>query len=103
MYHIAFYVPESHAEPVKESMFLAGAGKIGAYQRCAFETAGTGQFEPLKGSNPFIGQIKVLEKVKELKVEMVCEEEYLVKSIEALKRSHPYETPAYYVIKILEL
>lgn len=101
MYHIAFYVPESHAESVKESMFLAGAGKIGAYQRCAFETAGTGQFEPLKGSRPYLGQIEVLETVKELKVEMVCEKECLVKSIEALKKSHPYETPAYYVIEMV--
>lgn len=99
MYHIAFYVPESHAESVKESMFLAGAGKIGGYQRCAFEIAGIGQFEPLKGSNPFVGQVEVLEKVKEVKVEMVCEEEFLIKSIEAMKRSHPYETPAYYAIK----
>lgn len=101
MYHIAFYVPESHAELVKESMFLAGAGKIGAYQRCAFESIGTGQFEPLKGSSPYTGQIEVLEKVKEVKVEMVCDNEYLVKSIEALKKSHPYETPAYYVIEMV--
>lgn len=101
MYHIAFYVPESHAESVKESMFLAGAGKIGEYRRCAFEIAGIGQFEPLKGSNPFIGQVEVLEKVKEVKVEMVCEEEFLIKSIEAMKRSHPYETPAYYAIKTI--
>ena len=55
MYHIAFYVPGSHAEKVKESMFNAGAGKIGNYEKCSFEYSGLGQFKPLPGATPFIG------------------------------------------------
>ncbi len=99
MFHVAFYVPLDYAEKVKEAMFRAGAGKIGNYARCSFESKGIGQFEPLEGSNPFMGEARKLEKVSELKVEMVCEKQFLTVAIAALKTAHPYETPAYYVIE----
>lgn len=101
MFHVAVYVPQDHAEKVKEAMFLAGAGKIGNYARCSFESKGIGQFEPLEGSNPFIGEARKLEKVSELKVEMVCEKQFLTAAIAAFKAAHPYETPAYYVIEMV--
>lgn len=99
MFYIAFYVPETHAEKVKDAMFAVGAGRIGNYQQCSFEYKGIGQFEALEGSNPFIGKKGVVERVVELKIEMVCSEECLNAAVEALKLSHPYETPAYHVIK----
>ena len=103
MFHIAFYVPISHAEKVKESMFAAGAGKIGNYDKCSFEFKGIGQFRPLADARPFIGIANQVETVEELKVEMVCEKEYLKAAIEALKSSHPYETPAFYVLEMITL
>lgn len=103
MYHIAFYVPESHVEIVKEKMFESGAGKLGNYDRCSFEYKGTGQFRSLPGSHPFIGTENELEKVVEVKVEMICARECLSASIAALKASHPYETPAYYVIETVRI
>jgi hypothetical protein len=99
MYQISFYVPLSHAEQVKSAMFEVGAGKIGDYDSCCFEYEGQGQFRPLKGSDPYLGKEGALEKVNELKVEMVCEDHLIEMAVEALKASHPYETPAYYVIK----
>lgn len=101
MYHIAFYVPVSHAERVKEKMFQAGAGKIGNYDQCSFEYKGIGQFRSLPGSTPFVGTQEQVEQLEELKIEMVCTEESLVSAITALKEAHPYETPAYYVIKVV--
>lgn len=103
MYHLSFYVPQTHAEKVKEKVFAAGAGTIGNYKNCSFEVEGTGQFEPLAGSSPFLGQTGNLEKVKELKVEMVCKKSCLKAVIAALKEAHPYETPAYYVTETLDL
>ncbi len=99
MFHLAFYVPETHAEKVKEKLFQAGAGKIGNYDRCSFESKGIGQFRALAGSDPFIGKAGEVERVVELKVEMVCKKECLSQVVAALKESHPYETPAYYVIE----
>jgi structural hemagglutinin/hemolysin toxin protein RtxA len=101
MYQLAFYVPESHAEAVKEAVFQAGAGKIGNYQKCSFDIKGMGQFEPLAGSRPYLGSQGSVEKVPEIKVEMVCSEECLQEAIKALKKAHPYETPAYHVMKTL--
>ncbi len=103
MIHLFFYVPLDHAEKVKAAMFAAGAGKIGNYDSCSFETKGMGQYRPLPGSDPFLGQEGRLERVEELKVEMVLEERYLTKVIVALKASHPYETPAFYAIKTVGL
>jgi hypothetical protein len=103
MFHLAFYVPLEHAEKVKLALFAAGAGKIGNYAQCSYESEGLGQFMPLTGSRPFVGSQQKLEKVRELKVEMVCEKDSLAAAIAALKTSHPYETPAYYVIEMVRI
>ena len=92
---LEFYVPETHLEKVKTAVFEAGAGKIGNYDRCSWQTCGTGQFRPCEGSIPFIGETDRIETVQEYKVELVCDSKYIKKVIAALKKSHPYETPAY--------
>lgn len=93
-YRLEFYVPLDHLETVKQAIFTAGAGKIGNYDCCSWETAGTGQFRPLAGSHPFIGQQNQIEQVTEYKVETVCNRELITQVIKALKEAHPYETPA---------
>ncbi|USQ13053.1 YqfO family protein [Legionella lytica] len=100
MYKLCFYVPISHLNSVKEAVFNAGAGNLGNYSHCAWEILGEGQFMPLQGSNPFIGETNEIEKVSEYKVEMVCVHECIHEVIAALKKAHPYETPAYYVWKL---
>lgn len=100
MYKICFYVPITHAEEVKNNMFANGAGKIGNYACCSWQTFGEGQFMPLANSHAFIGEIDTLEKISELKIEMVCEDMYIRRVIDALKTSHPYEEPAYQVWRL---
>jgi hypothetical protein len=95
VYRLDFYVPEEHAERVKAAVFDAGAGRIGNYDRCAWQTAGRGQFRPLPGSKPAIGRQDAIERVAEAKVEMVCAAEHIEDAITALKAAHPYETPAF--------
>lgn len=95
MYKIYFYVPESHLETVKLAVFKEGAGHIGNYDLCAWQTLGTGQFRALPGSRPAIGTINTLETVSEYKVETVCEDHLLEDVLSALFDAHPYETPAY--------
>ena len=95
IYKLEFYVPETHLEKVKAAIFAVGAGRIGDYDCCSWQTAGTGQFRPREGSKPFIGEKDIVEAVKEYKVELACDSKYINKVIEALKKSHPYETPAY--------
>jgi hypothetical protein len=95
MYFIYFYVPASHLETVKKAMFAAGAGKLGVYERCCWQTKGEGQFCPLEGNKAYIGSTNKLEHVEEYKVEMVCETQYIKVVIAAMKKAHPYEEPAY--------
>lgn len=103
MYLLQFYVPESHLESVKKALFAAGAGQIGSYDSCAWQTKGKGQFRPLDGSKPYLGRTGEVETVDEWKVELVCSDENLQAMFTALKKSHPYETPAYQVLKCLEV
>ena len=100
MYKLAFFVPTSHLEPVKSALFAAGAGRIGDYDHCAWQVPGQGQFRPLDGSHPFIGQGGVVEQVEEWKVELVVADEHIRAAVAALRLSHPYETPAYDVWRL---
>lgn len=99
VYQVVFYVPETHVEQVKLAMFEAGGGTIGLYSHCSWQVSGEGQFMPLEGSNAYLGSIHQVEKVKELKVEMVCHNDCIQQVIRAMKQAHPYETPAYVVIQ----
>lgn len=80
-------------------MFEAGAGRVGDYDCCAWQTRGEGQFRPLNGSTPFLGNQGQIETVIEYKIELVCEETCLKAVIAALKRAHPYEEVAYTAIR----
>ena len=103
MLKITFYVPKEACEAVKEAMFLAGAGRIGNYDRCAYEIEAWGQFRPLEGANPSTGKIGKTEKVFEVRVEMVLEDNILKEVVEALKSAHPYETAAFDVVRCMEV
>ncbi|KJS04104.1 MAG: NGG1p interacting factor 3 protein, NIF3 [Gammaproteobacteria bacterium BRH_c0] len=102
MYKLCFYVPESHLEAVKNAVFDTGAGHIGDYDRCCWQTLGQGQFRPLQGSNPFLGKQGSVEQVPEYRVELVCDEHLIEAAIAALVDAHPYEEPAYDVILLEE-
>lgn len=100
MYQLCFYVPESHLEEVKTALFKAGAGKSGHYDSCSWQTKGLGQFRPLPGSRPFIGDKNRIEHVHEFRVEMVVPDICIRAVLKALVAVHPYETPAYSVYTI---
>ncbi|WP_440091181.1 NGG1p interacting factor NIF3 [Pseudomonas putida] len=102
MYKLAFFIPASHVEVVKAAVFAAGGGRIGDYEHCAWQTLGQGQFRPLDGSQPFLGQTGQVEVVEEWKVELVVADELVAQVVAALKQSHPYETPAYEVWRLAE-
>ncbi len=100
VYKLAFFVPDSHVEMVKDAVFAAGGGRIGDYDHCAWQVLGSGQFRPLDGSQPFIGETGRVERVEEWKVELVVGDEFIRAVVAALKASHPYETPAYEVWRL---
>ena len=103
MYKLAFFVPESHLETVKTAVFATGAGRIGDYDSCCWQSLGQGQFRPLAGSQPFLGRQGEVERVSEYRVELVCADDLIHPAISALKAAHPYEEPAYDVWQLAEL
>lgn len=102
MYKLTVFIPDEALEQVKSALFAAGAGKIGDYEQCCWQVQGSGQFMPLAGSTPHIGSHDSLESVSEWRVEMVVQKLAIIKVIQALKKAHPYETPAYDVIQVLD-
>mgnify|MGYP003389660531 CR=1 FL=1 len=96
-YILTYYVPEVSAEDVSKACFNAGAGVVGAYTHCAWSVLGQGQFYPLEGAHPSIGQSGQLTYVTEARVEMRCPAAAWSKVEAALIQAHPYETPVYFI------
>ena len=93
-YKIVVYVPEDHADQLREAMGNAGAGEIGKYTHCTFTVKGTGRFKPGEGANPTIGNVGELAEVTEHRIETVCSQAKLKQVLKAIKNAHPYEEPA---------
>ena len=99
-YKIQVGLPTEHAKKVREAITKAGAGNIGDYSECTFTYFGTGTFKPGSNSNPFIGRKNELDVVEEVNIESIVQEKDLDNVISELVKVHPYEVPAYNIIKL---
>jgi len=86
---------------VKSAVFAVGAGRIGDYDSCCWQVLGQGQFRPLEGSQPYLGQTGSVESVPEYRVELVCEAQFIKAAVEAMIAAHPYEEPAWDVVQLV--
>ena len=91
-------VPAKQVSEVAEAMFAAGAGQLGDYEHCAFRVAGTGQFRPLAGAQPYVGAVGEVETVAEERLEMIAPQSARAAIAAALRQAHPYEEPAFEVV-----
>jgi len=89
------FCPPSHAEKVREAIFKAGAGQIGNYDSCSYNTPGEGTFRALEGANPFVGEQGKLHTEGELRIETIFPSFLENEIIAALRLSHPYEEVAF--------
>jgi len=94
-YKLVVFVPEKDAETVFDAITEAGAGHIGEYSHCSFQTLGTGTFLPGENTKPHIGKKGKLEKVSEIKIETLVSESNKNEVIKAMLKAHPYEEVAY--------
>lgn len=95
-----FYVPECHAQQVKDALFLAGAGNIGNYSECSFTVQGVGSFKPNANANPYLGAKEKRHEDSELKIEILFPAYLENKLITELLNNHPYEEVAYEIISL---
>jgi hypothetical protein len=99
---LVWFVPEDSLDATRDAVFDAGGGRIGEYERCSWYAAGTGTFFGAESTSPAIGERGREERVAELRVETIVPETDLRDAIDALRRAHPYEEPAYDVYPLLE-
>ncbi len=101
-YKLVWCVPASHLQATRNAVFVAGAGWIGGYSRCSWATLGEGTFFGGEGTSPAVGRAGHDETVAEYRVETVVPQEKLAAVVEALRRAHPYEEPAFDVYERVE-
>ena len=95
-------MPREALETVRDALFEAGAGRIGDYERCSWYAAGTGTFLGGQGSTPAVGEAGREERVAELRLETVYPAKLEEQVVQALRRAHPYEEPAFDLYPLLE-
>src|SRR5699024_2367540 len=100
LFKLVVFVPVDHESKVRDALSEGGAGHIGHYSHCTFQTKGQGTFKPLEGTNPYIGKQDRLEFVDEYKIESIVKEQQLSTAIDAMIKSHPYEEVAYDIIPL---
>jgi len=92
---LVVFVPNAHLEQVRQAMFDAGAGQIGAYDSCSFNLEGKGTFRGSEGSEPFVGESGIFHHEPETRVETIVPAPLVSRVVRALTRAHPYQEVAY--------
>ena len=89
------FAPADAVDPLLDALSAAGAGVIGDYSRCAFLGDGTGTFLGGETSNPTVGVAGRVERVPEVRVEVVLPRGRRAAAVRALLDTHPYQEPAW--------
>ena len=99
---LVVFVPAEALDAVRDALFVAGAGKIGEYERCSWYAEGTGTFLPGDAATPTSGERGREERTPELRLETVYPVEREEEVVHALRAAHPYEEPAFDLYPLAE-
>lgn len=94
------FVPAEAADAVADALAAAGAGVIGDYTRCSFRLAGEGTFFGGEGAKPAVGAAGRLERVPEVRLEVLVPAGRARAAVAALRAAHPYEEPAFDLVRL---
>ncbi len=94
-FKLVTFVPPGRADGLRAALARAGAGVIGDYRECSFNLEGTGTFFGGEGTSPVVGAKGRLERVREVRLEMVLPPSLLPRVARVLAEEHPYEEPAW--------
>jgi len=97
------YCPTDHVDVLQDGLFSAGAGTIGNYSDCSFNSIGTGTFTPNDKATPFIGTHNERHHEEEHKIEVIFETYNRSKVLSKLNECHPYESVAYELYSTLNV
>lgn len=96
---VTYTIPEN-AEQLRNALFDAGAGKIGNYEDCSFNSQGIGTYLGNEESNPEIGSRFEFVENTEIKIEVTFEKHLESKVLRALFKNHVYEEVAYEIYSL---
>src|SRR5690554_7613029 len=99
IYKLVTYTPSDNANQVRNALFEAGAGNIGNYDNCSFNSKGKGTYRGNEDSNPVVGEKNEFVIAKEIKIEVTFEKHLQNRILKALFDSHKYEEVAYEIYK----
>jgi len=99
-YKLVVYVPSSYELAVRQAALSAGAGHIGSYDQCSFNSQGIGTFRGNQDSKPFVGIPGELETTEEIRFETILPGSLVNKVITRVLKAHPYEEVAYDLIRL---
>ena len=94
------FCPSTHADKIQSAICKAGAGHIGDYNYCTFNSVGEGTFRGNENTKPFVGKQGKVHKEKETKVEAIFPYHLQRKILTAMIQEHPYEEVAYDIISL---
>lgn len=89
------FCPLEQSEKVRNALFKAGAGSIGNYDSCSFNTEGKGTFRANEKANPFVGEKNSLHTEIEDRIETIFPSYKESAVLKSLFMTHPYEEVAY--------
>lgn len=96
-------VPPENTDAVRDAVFAAGAGHVGAYSHCSWSVTGSGQFLPGDGATPTVGTVGTVEHVAEERLEVVAPARLRSQVLAALRAAHVYEEPSFDVLSLAPL
>ncbi len=99
-FKIEIYAPEESVDDLLEALAATHAGEIGKYDHCATFYPVQGTWRALESAQPYLGNPGEMFSGGEIKIEILCREEYLLEAIGAVRDVHPYETPVINVIPL---
>jgi dinuclear metal center YbgI/SA1388 family protein len=99
---LVVFAPPSDADPVRQAIADAGAGRIGDYDSCSWTVSGEGRFRPLEGARPVIGRVGDLERLDEVRIEAVLPRSRRAAVVRAMLAAHSYEEVAFDVIELAD-
>ncbi|CAL2104451.1 GTP cyclohydrolase 1 type 2 homolog [Tenacibaculum sp. 190130A14a] len=94
------YTPTNEASDLRKALFKAGAGSIGNYENCSFNTEGKGSYQGNESSNPTVGNKGQLMFEDETCVSVTFEAFKERQILNALYNNHSYEEVAYEVVTL---
>ena len=97
------FVPEDHADAMRQALGEAGAGKIGEYTFCSFSLKGVSRFKSGDGAHPAIGKPGEFTRVDEERIEVACDKQQVNDIIKVIKKAHPYEEVVIDIYPMLSL